>query len=62
MTSPTTRDKRGRLIAIHDAALAVHNNDIAMIPCFQTEFQLRLLLDPKAAGTKAAPTFANSFP
>lgn len=31
------------LVAINDAALAVNNHDIAIIPGFQTEFQLRLL-------------------
>ena len=36
--------QRGRFIAIHDAALAVHDDHIALIARFQTEFQLQLLV------------------
>ena len=58
-----TRQGR-RLIAIHDAALAVHDDDIAMVSRFQTEFQLRLLVGIQRPPhqRRLLPSFANSFP
>src|SRR5579871_1423603 len=35
--------ERGRFIAVDDAAFAVDDDNVAMIPRFQTELQLRLL-------------------
>jgi len=35
--------ERSGLVAIHDAAFAVHEDDVSEVASFQTEFQLRLL-------------------
>jgi hypothetical protein len=47
---PNHAGKRGGLIAVHDAALAMNDDDVAGAAGFQTELHVRLRMISRARG------------